>query len=69
MLGEQGFDASHIGKYRLRHAIDQQMAQRQRIGIARFARKSDAVTDAAFNPVDSVDVAGPDNIRRLGRPW
>ncbi len=68
VLGEQGLDAGDIGKCRLRHAIDQQVTQRQGIGIARLARETDAIADAAFDPVDGIDVAGPDNVGRLGRP-
>ena len=55
MLCEQGRHVPGHGKNRLGHAIEQERAQRECVGVACLAGKPDAVADPALDAIDRIE--------------
>ena len=64
--GEQGFDLPGIDEHGFGHAIEQEPAQRHHVDSVDLAGEPQAVANAPFDPLNRVDVAGRNDIRRLG---
>ena len=54
-----------IGNHSLSHAIEKHWRQCHHVGVINFDRKFQRVANAALDTVDSINIAGLGNIRRL----